>query len=251
MLVIVHISDLHVSESDFKEDIFLEAVNEINALNPDLIILTGDITNKGYYKQFVKANEYLELFEAPLFPVPGNHDARNLGLETFEELVGELSWKLTKDDEFVVIGLNSGLSDLNEGSIGKPQQLWLDNQLDNCVINDLFTVVAFHHHIIPIPKTGRERNILLDAGDVLKTLIDHEVDMVLVGHKHVANVWEMNKTLIVNAGSLSSKKLRGKDVNSYNIYNIDNETIEIILKKVGEDPILLGSFPKNKDKVDL
>ena len=245
MVVIAHISDLHVSDSDFNEDIFLEAVDEINALNPDFIILTGDLTNKGYYKQFVRAKELLALFEHPLFIIPGNHDARNLGLETFEELIGELSWKLSKDDEFVVIGLNSALSDLNEGAIGKPQQLWLDHQLDECVINDLFSIVTLHHHIIPIPKTGRERNVLLDAGDILKTLVDHEVDLALVGHKHVANVWRMNNTLIVNAGSIASKKLRGNDVNSYNIYNINDDSIDIILKRIGKEPILLGNYPKN------
>ncbi|MDO5848336.1 MAG: metallophosphoesterase [Methanobrevibacter sp.] len=246
MLTIAHISDLHVSDSDFNEDVFLEAVDEINALAPDFIILTGDLTNKGYYTQFEKVKQYLELFDAPIFAVPGNHDARNLGDETFEELIGEASWKLAdKENKFVVIGLDSSLPDLNEGSIGKPQKLWLDHQLDECVINELFTIVAFHHHIIPIPKTGRERNVLLDAGDILKTLVDHEVDMVLVGHKHVPNVWKMNNTLIINAGSISSKKLRGNDVNSYNIYYIDETTINIVLKKVGKEPISLGQYPKN------
>lgn len=245
MVTIVHISDLHVSDSDFKEDVFLEAVDEINAIDPDFIILTGDLTNKGYYTQFQKVIEYLDLFESPLFAVPGNHDARNLGDEIFEELIGEASWKLSKGDEFVVIGLNSALQDVNEGTIGKPQRLWLENQLDECVINEMFSIVAFHHHIIPIPKTGRERNVLSDAGDVLKILIDHEVDMVLVGHKHVPNVWKMNNTLIINAGSISSKKLRGKDVNSYNIYEIGEEHIDVILKKVGQDPILMGRYPKN------
>ncbi len=246
MVVIAHISDLHVSDSDFIEDMFLKAVDEINELAPDLIILTGDITNKGYYKQFKKAKEYLDLFESPLFAVPGNHDARNLGLETFEDLIGEVSWKLEADD-FVAIGLNSGLPDLNEGSIGKPQQLWLDYQLDQSVIDDSFTIVALHHHIIPIPKTGRERNILLDAGDILKTLVDHEVELVLVGHKHVPNIWKMNNTLIVNAGSLSSVKLRGNDLNSYNIYNIDENNITIFLKNVGKEPILFGEFPRNNE----
>lgn len=245
MVTIVHISDLHVSDSDFKEDVFLEAVDEINAIDPDFIILTGDLTNKGYYTQFQKVIEYLDLFESPLFAVPGNHDARNLGDEIFEELIGEASWKLSKGDEFVVIGLNSALQDVNEGTIGKPQRLWLENQLDECVINEMFSIVAFHHHIIPIPKTGRERNVLSDAGDVLKILIDHEVDMVLVGHKHVPNVWKMNNTLIINAGSISSKKLRGKDVNSYNIYEIGEKHIDVILKKVGQDPILMGRYPKN------
>lgn len=245
MFVIAHISDIHMGGHDFKKDTFIEAVNEINLLNPDFIILTGDLTDEGYYDQFKKVVEYLDMFDAPLFAVPGNHDGRNLGNESFEEFIGEESWELEGVDNAVVIGLNSSLPDVNEGSIGKPQQLWLEKQLDDCVINDKFSIVAFHHHIIPIPKTGRERNVLLDAGDVLKILVDHEVDMVLVGHKHVPNIWKMNNTLIINAGSISSKKLRGKDVNSYNIYEIDDDSIRVILKKIGKEPILLGIYPKN------
>ena len=49
MTVIVHISDLHISDDAFEEEVFLQAVNEINKLHPDMIILTGDITNNGYY----------------------------------------------------------------------------------------------------------------------------------------------------------------------------------------------------------
>ncbi|MBO6274231.1 MAG: metallophosphoesterase, partial [Methanobrevibacter sp.] len=49
MTVIAHISDLHVSSTAFDEAVFMKAVNEINNLQPDMIILTGDITDNGYY----------------------------------------------------------------------------------------------------------------------------------------------------------------------------------------------------------
>ena len=206
MTVIVHISDLHISDDAFEEEVFLQAVNEINKLHPDMIILTGDITNNGYYKQYVRAMKYLEMFEAPLFAVPGNHDARNLGYQTFEELVGERSWKLTKDGDFTVIGLDSSSADDNKGHIGIPQHLWMERQLDECVVDGGFSIIALHHHIISIPQTGRERNVLSDAGDILKTITTHEVDLVLSGHKHVPNIWKINETLIVNTGSLCSNK---------------------------------------------
>ena len=115
MTLIVHISDLHISDGDFDEEIFLDAVEEINNLNPDMIILTGDITNNGYHKQYERATKYLEMFEPPLFAIPGNHDVRNLGYQSFEELVGERSWKLTMDDNFTVIGLDSASPDENKG----------------------------------------------------------------------------------------------------------------------------------------
>ena len=92
MTLIAHISDLHVSASDFDEAVFMQAVEEINQLKPDMIVLTGDITNTGYLKEYEQATRYLGMFEAPLFAVPGNHDSRNLGYQTFEEIIGERSW---------------------------------------------------------------------------------------------------------------------------------------------------------------
>ncbi|MBE6508185.1 MAG: metallophosphoesterase [Methanobrevibacter sp.] len=246
MTLIAHISDLHISKSDFDEEVFMQAVSEINHLQPDMIILTGDITGNGYYVEFQQATKYLELFEAPLFAVPGNHDARNLGYQTFEELIGEKSWKLTMDDNFTVIGLDSSSPDENRGHVGSPQHMWLEHQLDECVINENFSIVSLHHHVISIPQTGRERNVLSDAGDILKTLTTHEVDLVMSGHKHVPNIWKINNTLIVNAGSLCSTKLRGKNGNSYNVYNISEDEIEIFLNNVGGEKFLFGKYRRNR-----
>ncbi|KZX11170.1 metallophosphoesterase family protein [Methanobrevibacter oralis] len=245
MTLIVHISDLHISKVNFDEDLFMMAVDEINHLSPEMIILTGDITDNGYYKEYLQASKLLPFFEAPLFAVPGNHDARNLGYRTFEELIGERSWKLTKDDNFTVIGIDSSSPDENGGQIGIPQHMWLEHQLDDCVINNNFSVVALHHHVVSIPDTGRERNVLSDAGEVLKTLTTHEVDLVLSGHKHVPNIWKINNTIIANAGSLCSEKLRGKNQNSYNVYNISDKSIEIYLHNVGGERLLFDEFLRN------
>lgn len=245
MTLIAHISDLHISRADFDEEIFMQAVTEINQLQPDMIILTGDITNTGYYNEYEQATRYLALFEAPLFAIPGNHDARNLGYQTFEELIGERSWKLTLGETFTVIGLDSSIPDENRGHVGAPQHMWLEHQLDECVIQENFAIVAIHHHVISIPQTGRERNVLSDAGDVLKTLTTHEVDLVLSGHKHVPNIWKINNTVVVNAGSLCSCKLRGKNKNSYNVYNITDSEIEIFLNTVGGENLLFGKYPRN------
>ena len=245
MTLIVHISDLHISSSTFDEELFMNAVTEINNLDPDMIILTGDITESGYYVEYEQATKYLEMFDAPLFAVPGNHDARNLGYQTFEEFIGEKSWKLTMDGNFTVIGIDSSSPDEDKGHVGTPQHMWLEHQLDECAINEHFSIVALHHHVVPIPQTGRERNVLSDAGDILKTLTTHEVDLVLSGHKHVPNIWKVNNTIIVNAGSLSSNKLRGKNKNSYNVYNITDSEIEIFLNEVNGERFLFGKYPRN------
>ncbi|MDR2967182.1 MAG: metallophosphoesterase [Methanobacteriaceae archaeon] len=242
MTIIAHISDLHINNLIFNEDVYKEIVYQINELNPDMIILTGDITENGYYKDFCKATEYLSMFESPLFAVPGNHDARNVGYEVFEDLIGELSWVLTKDDDLTVVGLDSSDPDVDKGHVGRPQQLWMENELNKCFIDSRFSIVAMHHHVIPVPKTGRERNVLSDAGDILQSLIENNVDIVMCGHKHVPYLWKMENTLFVNAGSASSIKLRGNDVNSYNTYEITDNHIDILLNKVDGNKLSLGKF---------
>lgn len=245
MTTIAHISDLHVSKADFDENIFLKAVDEINDLAPDMILLTGDITDKGYYKDFLKATDYLKMFKSPLFAIPGNHDSRNRGYETFEELIGERSWRVITNDGLIVIGLDSSSPDLNTGHIGREQQLWMDHQIKKAMSNGCdFSIVALHHHVIPIPRTGRERNILNDAGDVLNSLVANNVDLVLSGHKHVPNIWKLENTLFVNAGSLSSYKLRGKDLNSYNTYFIGENDVKLYLNEVGGKKTLFGEFSR-------
>ncbi|OQD58848.1 putative phosphohydrolase [Methanobrevibacter arboriphilus JCM 13429 = DSM 1125] len=240
--VIAHISDLHISNNAFDDEIFLEVVNQINDLCPDMVIVTGDLTDHGYYSEFLKAKEYFSMIQFPLFAVPGNHDARNVGYEIFEELIGERSWVLTKDDDLTVIGMDSSGPDIDRGHIGRPQQLWMENELNKSLKNSNFSIVAMHHHVIPVPKTGRERNVLSDAGDILQSLIDHDVNMVICGHKHVPHLWRMENTLFVNAGSVSSIKLRGKDKNSYNTYHIRPDHIDVILNNINDEKIFLGKF---------
>lgn len=243
MTTIAHISDLHVSRTDFDEKAFLTSVEEINALKPDMILLTGDVTDNGYYREYVRATDYLKMFNAPLFAIPGNQDSKNRGYEVFEELIGERSWRVITKDGLIVIGLDSTSPDLDSGHIGREQRIWMDHQIKKAMSDSCnFSIVALHHHVIPIPKTGRNANILIDSGDMLESVISNNINLVLTGHKHVCHVWKLENTLFVNAGTLSSCKLRGKDKNSYNTYFIDENEVKLCLNEVGGKKKVLRQF---------
>ena len=62
---------------------------------------------------------------------------------------------------------------------------------------------------MPVPGTGRERNQVLDAGDVLSLLRQCEVDLVLSGHRHVPYVWPIAGMLLVHSGTVSTLRTRG------------------------------------------
>ncbi len=243
MAFIAHVSDLHVGALAFYQDLLITVINEINEMKPDVTIITGDITENGYYIEFEKAAEYLDIIESPMLVIPGNHDARHVGDQGFSEIIKKRCGTLNlKDKGIKVIGLDSSEPDLDYGKVGRAQQEFMENELANAKKNNLYKIIALHHHIIPVPKTGRERNVLSDAGDILQSIIDGGANLVLSGHKHMPHVWHMGDTTFATAGTASSLKLRGKTFPSYNTINIDEDAIEIILRGTEGKKITLAKY---------
>jgi 3',5'-cyclic-AMP phosphodiesterase len=243
MAFIAHISDFHVGALAFRPDLLKDAIHEINDMCPDVTIVTGDITENGYYKEFERAAQYLDEFKSPLLVIPGNHDARHVGDQGFSEIIEKRCSTLDlKDDGIIVIGLDSSEPDLDYGKVGRAQQQFMEKELKQASEDKLYKIIALHHHIIPVPKTGRERNVLSDAGDILQSIIDGEANLVLSGHKHMPHVWIMGNTTFATAGTASSLKLRGKTVPSYNTININEDTIEIILRGTKGKQITLAKY---------
>lgn len=249
MVLIAHLSDTHVGAINFKEDYLISAINKINELKTDLVILTGDITENGYYSEFETASKYLDLIKSPLLVVPGNHDARHIGNECFEELIKKKCNTLNViTDEICAIGLDSSEPDLDYGKVGRAQQKSMEIELESAKKKNIYKIIALHHHLIPVPKTGRERNVLTDAGDMLSSVINGDADLVLSGHKHVPHAWKLQNTAFVTAGTVSSLKLRGRDIPSFNTINIKEDNVDILLNYVDGSSKVLAKY-KNKCKI--
>ncbi|MDG7050778.1 MAG: metallophosphoesterase, partial [Nitrososphaerota archaeon] len=101
------------------------------------------------------------------------------------------------------------------------------------------------HHLIGIPDTGSARVEVIDAGDVLRTILATKVNLVLCGHKHRPWIWNFKGLSIVNAGTASSERVRGLFENTYNIITIKNKKIHVDLKIVGGKKIPLESIVEN------
>lgn len=231
MALIAHISDLHIGALAFHEELLNKAINEINDMQPDVTIVTGDITENGYYMEFEKAAHYLDSIETPILVVPGNHDARHVGDQCFEELIkNRFSTLNLKKKGLKIIGLDSSEPDLDYGKVGRTQQKFMETELKKAEEEDLYKIIALHHHIIPVPRTGRERNVLSDAGDILESIMELDTNLVLSGHKHMPYVWMMGGTIFATAGTASSLKLRGKEFTSYNTIELSESHIQIILR---------------------
>ena len=87
-----------------------------------------------------------------------------------------------------------------------------------------------HHHLLPIPGTGRERSMVLDAGDLLEVLQECGVNLVLSGHKHVPYAWRLEHLFVVNAGTCSSLRLRGNTKACYNLIRIQGDRVNVARK---------------------
>lgn len=234
---IVQISDLHCGSSRFDSNLMERTIERINDLDPDVLIVTGDLTMDGYYDEYEIALSYLEKMKVKQKVIlPGNHDSRNVGYRTFEKLIGE-PFQVIKHNDILICGVDSTEPDLDEGSIGRTKNAKLKE-----VFSEDFRVkiMALHHHVIPIPNSGRERNVLVDAGDVLKMAVKTGVNVILSGHKHVPYLWNFENMKVVTCSTTTSRRIRGIYKASFNIIEI-SEVLKIIQQEVEGDSKVIYS----------
>ena len=167
MIRIAHISDMHVGSVHFVPNLMNRVIVELNELKPDLVINTGDFTNEGFRQEYKTAAAYLQQIESRLVAVPGNHDSRNVGYVHFEELLGPRHWTIDVGD-IRIVGVDSSEPDLNEGQVGRERYGWI---MDQFSVPAELKIYVQHHHLLPIPGTGRERSTVADAGDLIELLI--------------------------------------------------------------------------------
>ena len=246
---IVQMSDIHVGSGLFRPELLDAAIEETNELEPDLVAIAGDLTMEGYRWEFEEARAYLDRIECPnVVVIPGNHDAKNVGYRHFEEFFGMREGTATvavPEGEAKVVAIDSTKPDLDEGEVGREHYGWIDSEFKNWDRGP--RIVMIHHHILAVPGTGRDVNNLRDAGDVMAILRELKVDMVLSGHRHVPYVWSISGVRIIHSGTASSMRVRGTMPPSYNVIELDEESVRIRLKqpgkgKEGEEP--LASFSR-------
>jgi Icc protein len=245
-VLIAQISDVHVGASRYREELLRTAVDEINAAEPDLVVVAGDLTDDGYPDQYPLAQAELAELACPhIVCVPGNHDARNVGYLRFEDTFGTRDSQQRIDAggvDVALVAVDSSKPDIDEGEIGREHYPWIEEGFAGDA--DLRVFVC-HHHLVPVPGTGRERNQVMDAGDVLAVLRRCEVDLVLSGHRHVPYVWPIAGMLLVHSGTVSTLRTRGFPHPAYNLVTVEAGRVAVELRVPGGERRNLGDYPRD------
>jgi len=221
---IVQLSDLHCGQQFFLPQHLERAIAEVNEMEPDVVVISGDLTTNGFKDEYVLAREYLNRIDCEaMVVIPGNHDSRNVGYVHFEELFGDRN-SVLRVGHATIVAVDSSEPDLDNGQIGRGRYRFIEAAFAEPASLRVFVL---HHHLLPVPGTGRERNIVNDAGDTLECLQRAQVDLVLAGHKHVPYAWRLENLFVVNAGTVSSSRLRGNGRPCYNVVEVEGTHVDV------------------------
>jgi len=232
---IVIISDTHITRSGgaFNLHAFNVGIEKVNKIkNASLYLNLGDITQMGTLLDYEYALEQFKKFDpvtkSPIMVLIGNHDAMNVGYLLFEEMIGRRHYTY-EDDDIYITGIDSTKPDLPGGIIHHNIINDVRTELENPERENKFKIVCFHHQLIPIPHTGKERSAIDDSGDMLKMLLEAKADLVLNGHRHTSNLYTVSSSekdlFIFNAGTFCCNKTRYRELFTYSIIDIEGSTL--------------------------
>ena len=154
---------------------FIEkAVKMVNKINPDLVFISGDLTTDGLLSEYDLAKEKIKEINNKPAVVPGNHDERNLGFKLFREVFGETDFIYKHLININLVALASSEPDKDDGRLGRGRHERIEQAIKK---KNKMTIIGFHHHLIPVPNSGRETNIIEDAGETLDIILKNEIPL--------------------------------------------------------------------------
>jgi Icc protein len=129
----------------------------------------------------------------------------------------------------MIVGVCSARDDMAEGMLGDEQLDWIGRQFNKNLEN---RIIALHHHLIPIPMSGQKFTTVRDAGEILELTQLFEVDLVLMGHRHVPHAYTISwrnsfSTTFLYSGTSASNKVRADDTPSFNRIYLEKGDLEV------------------------
>jgi len=269
VLTILHISDLHFGPP------FLPHVGEAllqiaPTLEPDVIVISGDFTQRAKREQFAAAQQYLKrLPQVPHVVVPGNHDVPLYRffdrmfrpLDLYREYINTDVDHVVHVNGAVIVALNSTSPHraITNGRIRAGQLEFCERVLAD-VPEDTARIIVAHHHFVPAPDYDRDQ-VLPGAKRALERFTAMGVDLLLGGHLHrayVGNSLDIHPggvrdrgIIIVQCGTSTSRRgrMREREKNSFNVIKLGPQILHVKHYMYFSDvdafePIARHTFPR-------
>jgi 3',5'-cyclic AMP phosphodiesterase CpdA len=239
MRTLVHLSDLHFGRVD--EALIDPLIKLVTQIKPDVVVVSGDLTQRARSEQFKQARHFLDALPSPQIVVPGNHDVplHNIfhrfarPLDKYRRYITPDLEPFYIDDEIAVVGINSARSlTLKNGRINQRQIARIQARLSTLDAHIIKIIVT--HHPFDLPANYTEKEIIGRAPMAMKMFASYGADMLLAGHLHVSHAGNTAvryaisgyAALVVQAGTATSTRGRGES-NSFNVIQIDSPHISI------------------------
>ena len=239
---LVHLSDLHFGAHDER---LVEAVEaEVDQLMPDLVVISGDFTQRAKTEQFREACEFLEQLQRSgheVLGVPGNHDVplydvlrRFLSpLARYRRFIDESLCPFVELPGLAVLGINTARSlTFKDGRINAEQVEFIRDTFARSD-SDSVRVLVTHHPLFALEVAGEVAPAVGRQELAIDAVQEAGVDMLLAGHNHHASthsasdlVTRAGGALVVQAGTATSPRVREQD-QSFNTIDVADASVTI------------------------
>ena len=242
MARLLHLSDLHFGAHD--EDLVAAVERAADALKPDLVVVSGDFTQRARTEQFREACEFLERLRDSgheVLGVPGNHDVplydvlrRFLSpLTRYRRYIDETLCPFIELRGVAVLGINTARSlTFKDGRISKEQIEFIKETFSR-TDPDATRVLVTHHPLYAVPVGDEVERAVGRQELALDAIEEAGVDLLLAGHAHHASAHDASElvtrsggALVVQAGTATSTRVREQE-QSFNRIDIDRGRVTV------------------------
>ena len=254
---LIHLSDLHFGAHDDRLVAAVEA--RITEENPDLVVISGDFTQRARTEQFKEACRFLERVREgghDVLAVPGNHDVPLY--DAFRRFLSPLTrYRRYIDDELcpihelsgaTVLGINTARSlTFKDGRVSREQVGFIRESFARTP-SEAMRILVTHHPLLALPVgEGPELGRAIGRQQLVLDVVEEAgVDLLLAGHNHRASVNDVSDlvtraggSLVVQAGTATSTRLRDEE-QSFNRIDIDGEHVTITVQRWGGSGFVSG-----------